>query len=133
LNIQLKGDPVNTALWIVAGLLAALFVLAGATKVATPREKLAEKMAWTQHATDGQVKLVGALELAGAIGLILPAVVDIAPVLVGIAAVGLALTMVGAVVTHVRIGESIAASAPAIVLGALCVFVAWGRLGPHAF
>jgi hypothetical protein len=99
----------------------------------TPREQLAEKMSWTQHASDGQVKLVGALEVAGAIGLVLPAAVDIAPALVGIAAVGLVLTMVGAVATHVRLKEQIVHAAPAIVLGALCAFVAWGRLGPHAF
>jgi uncharacterized membrane protein YphA (DoxX/SURF4 family) len=48
------------------------------------------------------IKLIGALELLAAIGLILPAVLDIAPVLVPLAATGLAVTMVGAAIVHIR-------------------------------
>lgn len=123
----------NTALWIVAGVLAAAFAAAGTTKLIVPRERLAEKMTFSKDATDTQVKLIGSLEVTGAIGLILPAVLDIAPILVPIAAVGLATTMIGAIVVHIRHREGLAAAAPAIVLGLLCVFVAWGRFGPHAF
>lgn len=120
----------NTALWIVTGLLAALFAMVGVTKIVTPRVQLADKMPWTKGATDAQVKLLGAAELAGAIGLILPAVLDVAPVLVSIAATCLGLTMVGAVVVHAKLREGIAAAAPAIVVGLLCAVVAYGRLGP---
>lgn len=123
----------NTTLWILAGVLAAAFAAAGITKLTTPRERLADKMTWTKDATDTQVKLLGGLEVAGAIGLILPAALDIAPILVPIAAVGLATTMIGAIVVHIRHREGLAAAGPAIVLGLLCVFVAWGRFGPHAF
>lgn len=122
----------NTALWIVAGVLAALFALAGLTKVVTPRDKLAAKMSWTKDATDAQVKLLGAAEVAGAIGLILPAALDIAPVLGPIAAIGLAVTMVGAIAVHVKHRE-FATIAPVIVIGLMCTFVAYGRLGPHQF
>ncbi|MFM7536783.1 MAG: DoxX family protein [Acidimicrobiales bacterium] len=123
----------NVALWIAAGLLAAAFAAAGTVKLVTPRERLADRMSWTTDATDTQVKALGALELAGAIGLILPAAFDIAPVLVPIAAVGLALTMIGAIVVHVRHREGIPAAAPAIVLGLMCAFVAYGRFGPSPF
>ncbi|MEI2817045.1 MAG: DoxX family protein [Microthrixaceae bacterium] len=123
----------NIALWIVAGVLAAAFTAAGIPKLVVPRERLAEKMAWVTDATDAQVKLVGGLEIAGAIGLILPAALNIAPVLVPIAAIGLAAMMIGALAVHIRHREGLAAAAPAIVLGLLCVFVAWGRFGPHAF
>lgn len=123
----------HTALWISAGLLATLFTAAGLVKIVTPRAQLAEKMPWTTDATDMQVKLLGTAEVAGAIGLILPAVLDIAPVLVPIAAICLAVTMVGAVVVHVKHREPLAAAMPAIVLGLLCLFVAYGRLGPHPF
>lgn len=122
-----------TALWIAAGILAALFTIAGLVKIATPRDKLAEKMPWTADATDTQVKLLGTAEVAGAIGLTLPAVLNIAPVLVPIAAICLAVTMVGAVAVHVKHREPLAAAMPAIVLGLLCLFVAYGRLGPHPF
>lgn len=123
----------NVTLWIIAGLLAAAFLAAGLMKLTTPRAALADKMHWVTHASDAQVKLVGLVEVLGAIGLVLPAILDIAPVLVPLAAIGLALTMVGAVVVHLRDGEGFAAAMPAVVLGLLCVVVAWGRLGPYAF
>jgi hypothetical protein len=123
----------NTALWIIAAVLAAAFLAAGGMKLITPRAKLQEKMAWVEGATDGQVKLVGLVEVLGAIGLVVPAAVDIAPILVPFAAVGLALTMAGAVAVHVRGKEPAAAMVPAIVLGALSVLVAVMRFGPEAF
>lgn len=122
----------NTTLWIVAGLLAAAFTAAGLTKLVAPPEKLATTMSWTQHVHLRHVRLLGALEVAGAIGLILPAALDIAPILVPIAAICLAATMAGAVAVHLKLHET-AKAAPALVIGILCVLVAWGRLGPNPF
>ena len=123
----------NVALWIVAGVLAAAFLGAGLMKLAQPRKKLAESgMGWTEEFSDGAVKGIGALEVLGAIGLILPAALDIVPVLVPIAATGLALLMLGAAVTHARRKET-PMIATNLVLFALAVFVAWGRFGPYAF
>jgi VIT1/CCC1 family predicted Fe2+/Mn2+ transporter len=102
-------------------------------KLTAPREKLLENMDWVNDATDPQVKGIGALELLGAIGLILPAVLDIAPILVPIAAVGLALTMLGAIVVHVRRKDPTPAIIAPAVLGLLAVAVAVGRFGPEAF
>ena len=68
----------------------------------------------------------------GAIGLILPAVLDIATVFVPLAATGLAATMLGAVVFHLRRGET-KETAPSLVLLILAAVVAWGRFGPYAF
>jgi flagellar biosynthesis component FlhA len=73
------------------------------------------------------------VEVLGALGLILPAVTGIAPVLVPLAATGLAIVMVFAAAVHVRRGDGLAAAVPAIVLGLLAAFVAWGRFGPYAF
>lgn len=123
----------NIALWIIAAVLAAAFLAAGAMKLTTPRAKLQQNMGWVEGATDGQVKLIGLAEVLGAIGLILPAALDIAPVLVPIAAAALAITMAGAVVVHVRRGDPAANVAPALVLGALSVLVAVLRFGPQAF
>ena len=123
----------NVALWIVAGVLAAAFLGAGLMKLAQPRKKLAESgMGWTEEFSDGAVKGIGALEVLGALGLILPAVFDVATVLVPLAATGLALLMVGAAVTHARRRES-SNIVVNLVLLALAVFVAWGRFGPYAF
>ena len=123
----------NIALWIIAGVVAFAMAGAGAMKLGTARSDLEPKMPWVADFTDGQVKGIGALELLGAIGIILPAAVDVAPILVPIAAVGLALVMAGAVVTHLRRGEPFANAAPALILGLLAVAVAVGRFGPQAF
>jgi hypothetical protein len=117
---------VNVFLWIVAGLLAAGFGLAGLVKATSPKEKLAKNMTWVNSFSDGAVKGIGAAEFLGAAGLILPRALGIAPVLTPIAALCLAVTMVGAVITHIRLNEA-KQSAPAIVLFILCVIVAVGR------
>ena len=123
----------NVVLWIVAGVLAAAFLGAGLMKITQPKKKLADSgMAWTNDFSDGAVKAIGALEVLGALGLILPAVFDVATVLVPIAATGLALLMLGAAATHARRKESQMIVANVILL-ALAVFVAWGRFGPYAF
>ena len=123
----------NVVLWIVAGLLAFAFLAAGLMKLAQPKKKLADSgMGWTEDFSDGAVKGIGALEVLGAAGLILPAALDIVPVLVPIAATGLALLMLGAAVTHARRKESTNIVVN-IVLLALAAFVAWGRFGPYAF
>lgn len=123
----------NVALWVIAGVLAAVFLAAGVTKLGQPKKRLADSgMAWVEDFSPGTVKLIAGLEVLGAIGLILPGLVGIAPVLVPLAATGLALTMAGAVVVHVRRRESqpIAINVVLLVLAAL---VAWGRFGPYAF
>ena len=123
----------NVVLWIVAGVLAAAFLGAGLMKLTQPKKKLADSgMGWTEDFSDGAVKGIGALEVLGAAGLILPAALDIVPVLVPIAATGLALLMLGAAVTHARRKESTNIVVN-IVLLALAAFVAWGRFGPYAF
>ncbi|WP_433790970.1 DoxX family protein [Actinoplanes sp. CA-252034] len=123
----------NIVLWVIAGLLAAAFLGAGVMKLSQSKEKLAASgMAWTEDFSAGAVKAIGAAELLGAIGLILPAVLDVLPVLVPLAATGLALTMIGAIVVHVRRNE-IPAIAPSALLFVLSAIVAWGRFGPYAF
>lgn len=116
----------NVVLWIVAGVLASLFLGAGLTKLGRPKEKLAATMAWVEDFTPGMVKLIGSLEVAAAVGLILPAVTGIAPVIVPLAAVGLVALMIGAAVTHARRKETPMIGVNA-VLAVLAAFVAVGR------
>ena len=123
----------NVVLWIVAGLVAVAFLTSGLMKLSQPKKKLADSgMGWTEDFSDGAVKGIGALEVLGALGLILPAVFDVATVLVPIAATGLALVMLGAAVTHARRREN-QMIVVNVVLLALAAFVAWGRFGPYAF
>jgi uncharacterized membrane protein YphA (DoxX/SURF4 family) len=123
----------NIALWIAAGLLALAFLATGLLKITRSKEKLAAAgMGWTESFSPATIKAIGVAEVLGAIGLILPAVLDVAPILVPIAAVGLALVMVGAITTHLRRKES-QLVALNVVLLVLALFVAWGRFGPYAF
>lgn len=107
------------ALWILNVLLALVFLAAGGMKVVRPKQALTDGgMTWTADASAGTVKLVGALEVLGALGLILPLATGIAPVFTPLAAVGLALAMVGAIIVHIRHKESFV---PPVVLLALTV------------
>lgn len=123
----------NIVLWVIAALLAVAFIGAGLMKLVTPREQLVAKMAWATDFSDAQLKGIGAVELLGGIGVVLPAIVDIAPVLVPIAAAGLAVVMAVAAVVHVRRGDTLAETVPSIVLGVLALVVAIGRFGPESF
>jgi hypothetical protein len=124
---------VNIVLWIIAGLLAAAFVGAGLMKLRQPKEKMiASGMDWAANYSAGSIKAIGALEVLAAVGLILPAALDIAPVLVPLAALGLVLIMIGAVVLHLRRSES-KAVVTNVVLLILAAVVVWGRFGPYAF
>ena len=123
----------NMALWIVAGLLAVGSLAGGALKLILPKDKLAASgWGWVEDFSAGMVRTIGALEVVAAVGLILPAVLDIAPVLVPVAAVGLALLLIGATVTHLRRHEAKVMAVPLALL-ALSVFVALGRFGAQPF
>jgi hypothetical protein len=124
----------NLALWIIAGLLAAVFLLAGVNKLAIPRQKLAKAPGggWVLDFSPTFVKTLGAVEILGAIGLIVPAALGIAPILVPIAAVGLATIMVGAAIVTARRHEPMH-SALNLTYLALIAVVAVGRFGPESF
>jgi hypothetical protein len=123
----------NLTLWIIAGLLAGIFLASGVVKVIQPKEKLAASgFGVLEDFSAGAVKAIGVLEILAAVGLILPAALDIASVLVPLAAVGLELLMAGAVIAHLRRHETQAIVVPLALL-AVAVLVAWGRFGPQSF
>lgn len=120
----------NIVLWTVAALLAALlavvFVVAGAAKLALPPERLREHGAcFVDDATPTQIRLLGLAEVLGGIGLVLPPLVGVAAWLAPLAALGLVGVMAGATVYHHRHQERIV---PQIVLGVLPAFVAIGSV-----
>src|SRR6266566_7403251 len=116
----------NIVLWVVQILLAFAFVMAGIMKVSQPIDKLETRMGWVKDVGRRGVRLIGSLELLGAIGLILPAVTGIWSWLTPVAAAGLALTMVGAMITHGRRGEYSGIGANVVLL-ILALFVVYGR------
>ncbi|HEU0087912.1 MAG TPA: DoxX family protein [Pseudonocardiaceae bacterium] len=112
------GRAVNITLWVLQVLLAAFFVFVGFIKLVGFQQEV-EAFAviglgqWFRY-------LTGALEVAGAIGLLIPR-------LSGLAALGLAGVMVGAVITHLTV---LPPAAFALFPAFLCVvfgLIAWAR------
>jgi VIT1/CCC1 family predicted Fe2+/Mn2+ transporter len=118
---------VNTFLWIIQGMLAAVFMMTGIMKLVQKKEAMAEKMGFVEDFSQKQVNGIGVLELMGAMGLILPWATGILPWLTPLAAVGLAMTMVGAFLTHLRRKELIPMGIVNIVLFSMAIFIAYGR------
>jgi uncharacterized membrane protein YphA (DoxX/SURF4 family) len=114
----------NVALWIVQGLLAALFLFAGGTKLVLPIEEMTKQMpmpGWF-------LRFIGVAEVLGALGLVLPWLLQIRPGLTPLAAAGLMIIMIGATVITILTGDTAMAMFPLLV-GILCVFVVYGRSG----
>ena len=114
------------ALWLIQILLALVFFMAGLGKVSTPYNELAQQMAWVADASPGLVVFIGVAEIAGALGLILPAITRILPWLTPLAAAGLSVIMILASGLHLIRGEFGNIIANLIIL-ALAAFVAYGR------
>ena len=115
----------NVIIWIIQGLLAVAFFMAGFMKTTMPKDKLREKIGgWVDDYKDSQLKLIGFSEVLGAFGLILPMLLNFLPVLTPIAACGLVFTMIGAAQTHFKRKESIIMN---VVLLVLALFVIIGK------
>lgn len=119
----------NMALWIVQILLALVFGLAGMMKLTQPKEKLAQQMKWVEGFAPNTVKAIGAVEILGALGVVLPTLTGILPILTPLAAVGLILTMIGAAFTNLRHKEYLHIAVNVVVL-VLAAFVAYGGVVP---
>jgi DoxX-like protein len=124
----------NITLWIAAGLLALVALTGGFTKTFIPKEKLEhhEGAAWTRDFSPAFVKTLGVLELLAAVGLILPAAVDVAPVMVPVTAVCWVALMIGAMITHGRLGQFKLIMVNAVYVS-LAVLIAVGRFGSETF
>jgi len=110
------------ALWIVQGLLAALFLFAGGMKFVLPIEEMTKQMPLPGLF----LRFIGVCEGLGALGLILPGLLRIRPGLTPLAAGGLTIIMIGATVITLMVGDLTAAVMSAVV-GVLAAFVAYGR------
>ena len=112
----------NVTLWVIQGLLAALFLFAGSMKLILPIEAMAGPVSlpgWF-------LRFIGVAEVTGAIGLILPWLTRIQPRLTPMAASGLVIIMSGATAITV-IGAPAATAAVPFVVGLLAATVAYSR------
>ena len=118
----------NTVLWIIQGLLAALFVFAGGMKLVMPIAEMTKDMALPGPF----LRFIGVAEVLGGLGLVLPGLTGIRTGLTPLAAAGLVIIMIGATVVSFLIGGVGSALFPLLV-GLLLVFVAYqrARVTPH--
>lgn len=125
----------NTALWIITGLLAAAYLVGGMSQILLSKEKyrsFGRSQHWVDDFSPGHIKAIGTIKVIGALGLILPAVFHITPVLVPLAACGLMLVMAGAATTRFRRSEWGYLVGDLVYL-LLFAFVAWGRFALQPF
>ncbi len=127
-SVAATGKPtsrkLSVALWTLQGLLAVVFLMAGAMKLITP----AEMMEAQSPLPLALIRFIGVCEVAGALGLLLPGLLRIQTRLTPLAAACLTLLMVGAtVLTPIMMAaDPVMMLVPATV-GALAACVAIGR------
>ncbi len=122
MDIGRERPAMNVALWIVQGLLAALFLFAGGAKLVMSADQMAGPVAlpvWF-------LRFIGVAEVVGALGLVLPGLLRVRPVLTPLAAAGLVIIMIGATVV-MWAGGMVAVALMNLVVALLAAFVAYGR------
>lgn len=120
------GRALRIGLWSAQALLAMVFIWAGLIKLTTPIPQLAAMMPWAGQYSETFVRFIALVDLAGGIGILLPALTRILPRLTVLAALGCAVLQVLALIFHIARGEA-EVTPLNIVLLALSLFVLWGR------
>ena len=115
----------NVTLWILQGMLAVIFAIAGVTHFLPP-EGLPEAMRGVAEMPAGVPYFIGAVEILAVLGLILPGLTGIQPRLTPLASAGLILVMVGAIVWHAQ-REEFPNIVLNVILALIAAFVAYGR------
>ena len=121
-----KGRRLHIGLWVAQGALAVAFGLAGLSHATRPIAEISKFAPWTGALPEGLVRFIGLTELAGALGLLLPALTRVKPALTAWAGTGLATVMALASVVHLVRGEPQVLPVN-LVLGGVAAFIAWGR------
>ena len=118
----------NLPLWIGQILLALAFLGVGYTHtVGFEQASTMPGRTWMAAVGRDRMRIIGILEILGAIGLILPAATGILPWLTPVAATALAVLMALAIVFHARRpgeGRNIILN---VILGAIAALVAYSR------
>jgi len=113
----------NIVAWVAQVLLTIAMLAGGLMKLVQPFEALQPDMPWVEDFGPTMVKLIGLLEVLGALGLNLPFLLKKFKQLVPLSAAGLMLTMIGAVATHVMRGEEYMAPLILTIIAALVTYL----------
>jgi putative oxidoreductase len=116
----------NVTLWVLQVPLGCFFVMVGYSHALMPFDQIAQQATWMNDVPRWLSLFIGFAEIAGGLGLIIPAATRIAPSPTSLAALGLATIMILAIPFHVLKGEASVIWMHALI-ATLAVFVAWGR------
>ena len=128
-----RERSLNRMLWAAQVILAVVFGITGIMKLTMSIEGLTTMMlmTWAGMIPEWLVRFNGIAELAGAAGVLLPAITRRGPHLIPWAGYGLMTIMILAVGFHISHSGAILLI-PNIVLGGLAAFVGWGRSASKA-
>jgi len=90
----------NTALWVMQGSLAAIFLSTGLLKLLQPADKVRQLVPAAFPMPF--VRLLAGLEIVGSIGIIFPWLTGILPILTPLTALCMSIVLVGAMIVHSR-------------------------------
>ncbi|WP_077922943.1 DoxX family protein [Spirosoma sp. 209] len=124
--LQSSVRLLHISLWLVQIVLASSLIWAAYLKLFSPTAQLAAMWPWTAQLPKAFVNLTALLDGLGAIGLVLPSLLNVRPRVTSLAAVGIIGLMIGAIVLHLSRGEASLIGVNLVFMG-LAAFVAWGR------
>lgn len=121
-----SGRFLNASLWVAQIFIFGSFAAIGAMKLFMPIPELASMWVWTGIFPVSAVRILGIVDIAGGVGVVLPAITRIQPGLTVLAALGCVALQISAMIFHASRGE-ISALPVNVVLLAFAVFIVWGR------
>lgn len=125
-NAPAAGAPVRWGLWISQGLIALIYLWAASMKLTKHPAELAGMIPWAADYSVTFLRVIGLIDLAGGVGILLPALTRVMPRLTVVASVAIVGHQLFAIVFHVSRGEFAVLPFNAVLI-ALSLWVAWGR------
>jgi uncharacterized membrane protein YphA (DoxX/SURF4 family) len=121
-DTTMRVRKTSLLLWTAQVLLAALFIFAGTMKLILPPEAMVGPVPLPVPF----LRFIGAMEILGAAGLLLPGLLRIRRELTPLAGIGLLIIMVGATVITL-IGGQVGPAAPPFAAGVIAALGIYGR------
>jgi hypothetical protein len=121
-----SSKALRGSLWAAQVAVFGLFCMAGFMKLTMSVAQIEKMWPWTGQVSEPVLRFIAVVDLAGGIGILLPALTRIRPQLTVLAALGCTVLQVLAIGFHASRGE-IALTPFNFFLLALCAFVLWGR------
>lgn len=125
--VPVGGGRIGVTVWISQIFLCLAFGILGSMKLIMEHEELARIMIWPGDLPHWLVRLIGVAELAGAVGVVVPALTGISPWLTRWAAFGLSALMGCALGYHLMLFQGLMLI-PSLVLLVIAAYVGVRRM-----